>query len=64
VLYRVLIEIKLGRQLAEDEEIHHIDGNHSNNDPANLRVLSKSEHMSIHSALKQRDENGRFTNKG
>lgn len=29
-------------------EIHHIDGNHSNNDPFNLRAVSIKEHYDIH----------------
>jgi hypothetical protein len=29
-------------------EIHHIDGDHSNNDPANLKAVSIEEHYNIH----------------
>ena len=29
-------------------EIHHIDGNHSNNDPLNLRAVTIQEHYDIH----------------
>jgi hypothetical protein len=29
-------------------EIHHIDGNHNNNHPANLQALSIQEHFDIH----------------
>ncbi len=60
VLYRTLAEMKLGRELTKDEEVHHIDGNHSNNNLDNLMVLSRAEHMSIHAASKWRDANGRF----
>ena len=60
VLYRTLAEMKLGRELNKDEEVHHIDGNHSNNNLDNLMVLSRAEHMSIHAASKWRDANGRF----
>ena len=31
-------------------EIHHVDGNHSNNDPANLICVSIQEHYDIHYA--------------
>jgi len=31
-------------------EIHHIDGDHSNNDPANLKCVSIQEHYDIHYA--------------
>jgi hypothetical protein len=29
-------------------EIHHIDGNHSNNDPSNLQAVTIQEHYDIH----------------
>jgi len=29
-------------------EIHHLDGNHSNNDPANLQAVTIQEHYDIH----------------
>lgn len=64
VLYRALAEMKIGRDLTEDEDVHHIDGDHSNNAIDNLAVMSRSEHMAIHAAEKRRDENGRFTDKG
>lgn len=63
-LYRILMEKKLGRELTSDEEVHHIDGNHLNNDPANLEVLSKSEHAKKHAKLKNRDEMGAFVRGG
>jgi hypothetical protein len=31
-------------------EIHHIDGNHSNNDPINLKAVTIQEHYAIHHA--------------
>ncbi len=46
---RYLMEIKLGRSLKDDEEVHHIDGNPSNNDISNLKVLRHGEHQRIHS---------------
>ncbi len=63
-LYRILMEKKLGRELTSDEEVHHIDGNHLNNDLANLEVLSKSEHSKKHAKLKSRDEMGTFVRGG
>ena len=42
----------LGRDLREDEEIHHLDFNRSNNDPSNLLVLPKSQHTKLHEWLK------------
>lgn len=46
--HRVIMEQVLGRPLAADEDVHHIDGNKQNNDPANLRVLKHSEHLRQH----------------
>ena len=47
--FRYVMEYKLGRKLYENEVVHHIDGNHNNNDLENLVVLSKREHSKIHS---------------
>lgn len=63
VIYRTLAELKIGRMLTDEDEVHHIDGNHSNNALENLAVISRAEHMSIHAAGKERDANGRFANK-
>lgn len=57
------IEINGKKYLKPEYEVHHKDFNRTNNDPANLVVLTKSEHASIHSALNpnKRDERtGRF----
>jgi hypothetical protein len=34
--------------IPEGYDIHHIDGNHSNNDPVNLKAVSLQEHFDIH----------------
>lgn len=45
----LVVEEMLGRPLAPNEVIHHIDGNRGNNSPSNLEVLSsQSEHFSLH----------------
>lgn len=44
-------------------QIHHIDGNHDNNDISNLQIVTRSEHSAIHSKLKPRPRSnttGRF----
>lgn len=63
LIHRGLAEIKIGRKLQPGEEVHHIDGNHENNDMENLKVLSASEHAKIHAAQKERDRHGRFVKK-
>ena len=60
VLYRQIAEQKLGRVLTTCDEVHHIDGDHYNNDSSNLIVISRNEHMKIHSSRKRRDTSGRF----
>jgi len=46
--HRVIVEQKLGRQLGPGEVVHHIDFDPLNNDPANLTVLSRTEHFLVH----------------
>lgn len=46
--HRVVAEQKIGRPLQRGEIVHHIDGNHLNNDPANLAVMTQAEHMREH----------------
>lgn len=49
VLEHILVaERKLGRPLRDGETVHHIDKDKTNNDPANLRILSNSEHATLH----------------
>lgn len=52
---KYLIEIKLNRYLAENETIHHIDGNPLNNDLSNLKIIDRTEH-SIIDAKRRLDE--------
>lgn len=49
--HRLIMEQVLGRPLEPDEHIHHIDGNVTNNDPANLQIVTNSEHGRLHHAL-------------
>lgn len=46
--YRIVAAEKLGRPLSDDEIVHHIDGNVSNDVPENLEVMTQSEHFSTH----------------
>jgi capsid portal protein len=62
--HRLIVEEILGRKLEEWEEVHHEDENKQNNDPSNLVVKTKSEHLSDHAKEwvknRQRDEKGRL----
>jgi hypothetical protein len=51
---RVIMENYLGRKLEDYEEVHHKDGNPLNNDIDNLEVLTKEEHLRLHSKDKRK----------
>jgi len=44
----VIAEKYLGRQLRENEVVHHIDKNPSNNECSNLAIMDRQEHISLH----------------
>lgn len=46
--HREIAEKKIGRALLPGEVVHHIDGDHRNNDPDNLAVMTQGEHMREH----------------
>ena len=46
--HRLIVEKKIGRYLLPEEIVHHMDGNKKNNDPDNLEILSKGQHVSKH----------------
>lgn len=48
--HRLMMEAKLGRELRDDETVHHINGDRSDNRYDNLVVLSKSKHCSMHAS--------------
>jgi hypothetical protein len=51
--YRKVAEKKIGRKLKDNEIVHHLDGNSSNDDPDNLFVCeSQSEHMLLQNQIK------------
>jgi len=47
-LHRVRAEIKLGRLLEENEIVHHIDGDKTNDNPENLQIMTNQSHSSHH----------------
>ncbi|MBQ7798605.1 MAG: HNH endonuclease [Clostridia bacterium] len=46
--HRRIAKLKIGRDLADDEVVHHIDGDATNNKPSNLQVMTRAEHMRHH----------------
>lgn len=46
--HRWVMEQHEGRRLTSSEVVHHLDGNPMNNDPANLTILTRAEHMRLH----------------
>jgi len=42
------MEEQLGRKLLRGEIVHHVDGDNSNNDITNLKVITQSEHIALH----------------
>ena len=46
---RMLMEEKLGRPLTPDEDVHHIDGDPTNNNISNLELKYHGEHQKEHS---------------
>ena len=56
--HRVVMERKLGRHLRDDEIVHHVDEDKSNNDPENLAVMSQSDHARHHAPAMHQARNG------
>lgn len=46
--YRKVYERYYRASLLDGIDIHHIDGNHNNNDPTNLQAVTLEEHYNIH----------------
>lgn len=62
--HRLIMEEFLGRELEEDEDVHHINGDKQDNRIENLSVIKRSEHMRLHALenhmKRKRDSYGRF----
>jgi hypothetical protein len=58
--HRVVMEQHLGRPLARNEWIHHIDGDKTNNDLSNLALLTPKEHFVLNQLLAKINERPEF----
>jgi hypothetical protein len=45
---RYMMEVHLGRRLASDEHVHHINGDSTDDRLENLRIVSPAEHGALH----------------
>ena len=52
---RVLMEEKIGRPLKSNEDVHHKDGDKTNNDINNLEIIEHGTHQKLHMPIKYRD---------
>lgn len=60
----LIMQERIGRKLMNDEVVHHIDGDRSNNDINNLALMTKSGHCKHHAltnySKRERGSNGQF----
>ncbi len=50
--HRRVAEKLVGGPIFPGREVHHIDGDKTNNRPSNLTIVSKAEHLRIHRTKK------------
>ena len=61
--YRKVATEQLGRALHEDEVVHHINGNPTDDRPENLSVMKQSEHARCHLEGRRDLVTGQFVKK-
>ena len=58
-----VVELQIGRRLDDDECVHHVNGDKTDNSLENLELLKKGEHSEYHRKIeppRRRDSLGRF----
>lgn len=58
--HQVVMERHLGRPLAYDEVVHHLNGSKEDNRIENLRLMTQAEHLLEHRAEMQAAKNAKF----
>ena len=58
--HRLVVEKSLGRILEDQEHVHHINGDRTDNRIENLDIMTKVEHSREHSLDRPRDMLGRW----
>ena len=61
-LHRFMMEQKIGRKLAFNEIVHHINGNKFDNRIENLELVSRSDHMKMHTEISDKSKEVRSRN--
>jgi hypothetical protein len=55
--HRVVMEKIIGRPLKRSEDVHHLDGDKTNNNPKNLKLMLRAKHTKLHWKKKRLSKN-------
>ena len=55
--HTVIMENEIGRRLYQNEVVHHIDHNRSNNNISNLELMTRKEHCRFHALENYKNRN-------